>query len=196
MFLQPTSESEGASRLYESDMKQHGFIMNLSRLWAWRPDIFEAFAALRAQLTSQSSLSSRELAVTLCAAVSSLGDSYCALAWGNKLASLAGPSIAGAVLSASSSDAMTARERALTTWARKVVNNPNETCPADVDELRIAGLSEKEIFEATVFIAFRLAFSTINDALGAEPDWQLAAVAPPEVASAVAFGRRAASQKE
>jgi hypothetical protein len=50
-------------------------------------------------------------------------------------------------------------------------------------------LSEQEIFEATVFIAFRLAFSTVNDALGARPDWQLAAAASPEVRDAVTFGR-------
>ena len=30
----------------------------------------------------------------------------------------------------------------------------------------------------TVFVAFRLAFSTVNDALGARPDWQIAAAAP------------------
>jgi hypothetical protein len=28
------------------------------------------------------------------------------------------------------------------------------------------------------FVAFRIAFSTVNDALGAQPDWQLAAAAP------------------
>jgi alkylhydroperoxidase/carboxymuconolactone decarboxylase family protein YurZ len=34
---------------------------------------------------------------------------------------------------------------------------------------------DEEIFDATVFVAFRLAFSTVNDALGARPDLQLAA---------------------
>ena len=36
-------------------------------------------------------------------------------------------------------------------------------------------LNDREIFETTAFIAFRLAFSTVNDALGALPDPQLAA---------------------
>jgi hypothetical protein len=55
--------------------------------------------------------------------------------------------------------------------------------------LRAAGLSDREIFEATVYVAFRLAFSTVNDALGARPDQRLVASAPPEVRAAVAYGR-------
>jgi hypothetical protein len=46
-----------------------------------------------------------------------------------------------------------------------------------------------EIFEATAFIAFRLAFSAINDALGAAPDKQLADAAPGPVRAAVSYGR-------
>jgi hypothetical protein len=73
-----------------------------------------------------------------------------------------------------------------------VVANPNATTEADVDALRKAGLGEREIFEATAFIAFRQAFSTVNDALGVSPDRQLAESAPAEVRAAVNFGRGAA----
>jgi len=40
----------------------------------------------------------------------------------------------------------------------------------------------------TVFVALRLAFSTINDALGAQPDPQLFESAPAQVAAAVNYG--------
>jgi alkylhydroperoxidase family enzyme len=74
-------------------------------------------------------------------------------------------------------------------WSRQVVHDPNDTTEADVDRLREAGLSEREIFEATTWIAFRMAFSTINDALGARPDPQLAEKAPRLVREAVTYGR-------
>ena len=74
-------------------------------------------------------------------------------------------------------------------WARQVVAEPNATTAADVQSLGAAGFTEREIFEATTFIAFRLAFSTINDALGIQPDWQLAETAHPAVREAVTFGR-------
>jgi hypothetical protein len=43
------------------------------------------------------------------------------------------------------------------------------------------------------YVAFRLAFSTVDNALGAEPDRQLAESAPPGVREAVDFGRRPAA---
>jgi uncharacterized peroxidase-related enzyme len=189
MFLQAPADSPATDRLYKSDVDDLGFVMNLSRLWAWRPEVCDAFAALRTLLTSRSSLSHRELGVLVCATAASLGDSYCALAWGKRLADASDPSTAAAVLQAAQSPAMTARDRALSDWARKVSSDPNATTREDVEALRTAGLSEQEIFEATVFVAFRLAFSTVNDALGARPDWQLAAAAPPGVRNAVTFGR-------
>jgi alkylhydroperoxidase family enzyme len=74
-------------------------------------------------------------------------------------------------------------------WARKVVKDPNATTPADVEELRDSGLDDDQIFAVTVFVALRLAFSTVNDPL----DAQLAGSLPPEVRTAVTFGRPVAS---
>lgn len=41
----------------------------------------------------------------------------------------------------------------------------------------------------TVFVALRIAFSTVNDALGASPDAALRSTAPKAVLDAVTFGR-------
>jgi hypothetical protein len=46
-----------------------------------------------------------------------------------------------------------------------------------------------EIFTMTVFVALRLAFSTVNDALGILPDAVLDATVPPAVLDAVTTGR-------
>ena len=192
MFIAPPEDSDDTARIYKASKESQGFVMNLTRAWAWRPDVFEAFAALRAQLTAKSSLSKREQAVMVCAMAAELGDSYCAMAWGKVLAQEADPASAAALIGNASADRLTVRDQALAAWARKLVADPNRTSQEDVDALRAAGLSEKEIVEATVFIGFRLAFSTVNDALGAEPDRQLLESLPPKVAAAVTFGRPAA----
>jgi len=193
MFLQTPPDSEGASRLYQQDVESRGHVMNLSRAWAWRPEVAESFLALRTLLTSDSSLGARERAVLVCSAASSLGDAYCSLAWGKMLAAASDGPTAAAVLRSPDEADLTARERALADWARRVVADPNSTRAKDVDVLRAAGLSDKEIFEATVFVAFRLAFATVNDALGVSPDWQIAQAAPPEVREAVTYGRPSAT---
>lgn len=73
-------------------------------------------------------------------------------------------------------------------WARKVATDPNAT-EADIQALRETGLGDGQIFAVTAFVALRLAFSTVNDALGAQPDAQLAASVPPEVREAVTYDR-------
>jgi uncharacterized peroxidase-related enzyme len=188
-FLGDAPASEPAARLYDEDIASDGYVGNLTRLWASRPEVLEAFTDLRAQLGGGSTLAPRELAVLVTATAATRGDAYCALAWGTRLAAQSDDETAAAVLAGGSPPALSAREAALAEWARAVVRDPNATTAADVERLRAAGLDDREIFEATVFVAFRLAFSTVNDALGAAPDRQLAAEAPEPVRRAVAFGR-------
>jgi uncharacterized peroxidase-related enzyme len=191
MFVSAPEPSEATARHFEANAKEMGFVMNLARAWAWRPEVFEGFAALRGQLTSNSTLAKRDLAVIVCATAAALGDSYCALAWGRILTQEAGAAAAAAVITETQVATLNARDRALAAWARKVVSNPNGTTREDVDQLRAAGFTDREVFEATTFIAFRLAFSTVNDALGVQPDWQLLEMSAPEVKQAVNFGRQA-----
>jgi uncharacterized peroxidase-related enzyme len=188
MFLADPATAEAQAYL-DKDREQSGYVANFERAWAWRPDIAEAFGAIRQKLMDQSSLTPRETALIVCATAGTLGDSYCSLAWGSRLAGLAGPGLAAGVLRGTDSAELTVRERALLRWVQQVVRDPNLATLQQVDELRVAGLSDREIFEATVFTALRLAFSTVNDALGARPDAQLAAAVPPEVRAAVTYGR-------
>jgi alkylhydroperoxidase family enzyme len=132
----------------------------------------------------------RQRGILVTAAASAFGDSYCSLAWGGKLSQAGDAATAAGVLSGSDAG-LTAQEQAMAAWARKVATVPNATTPADVEALREAGLDDGQIFAITAFVALRLAFSTVNDALGAQPDAQLAASLPAEVRAAVTYGRPA-----
>jgi hypothetical protein len=74
-------------------------------------------------------------------------------------------------------------------WARTVARDPNATSAADVQALRDAGFSDAQIFTITVFVALRLAFSTVNAALGLLPDAALRSTSSRAVLDAAAFGR-------
>jgi hypothetical protein len=76
-----------------------------------------------------------------------------------------------------------------------VVKSPNATSKSDIAALREAGVSDQEIFDTTALVAFRLAFSTVNDALGVRPDRQLAERAPELVRKVVTFGRKLADDR-
>ncbi|GAA4249825.1 hypothetical protein GCM10022255_035540 [Dactylosporangium darangshiense] len=189
-FLADPPLSAEVAAEYEADVTGDGYVNNLTRVWCWRPDVLASFQALRKDLLAGSGLSGREAAVMVAATAAARGDAYCALAWGSKLAGLSDEATAAGVLQGLDGG-LSEREAALAGWSRQVVLDPNATTDADVDRLRDAGLNDLEIFEATTFIALRLAFSTVNDALGARPDQQLAERAPRLVREAVDFGRPA-----
>lgn len=191
MFLDFPPASASVSGALANDLESEGYVMNLTRLWCWRPDVADAFGAARATLLDDCELTEADVALLVAATAAARSDSYCALAWGRRLAKHVGPDAAGSVV-AGGLDGLDERARALTTWARQVVVDPNATSPADVQSMRDVGLSDRAIFEATAHIAFRLAFSTVNDALGAAPDAQVAGAAPNAVREAVTFGRPAA----
>jgi len=191
MFLSDPPLTDELRTSFERAKAEDGYLANHTRLWGWRPDMDSAFLALRMRVISTTSLSERECALIVSAAVSTVRDSYCSLSWGTKLAGLIGDADATRVIKDRDPEALTARERALARWVRKVVRDPNSTTRGDVDELRSAGLDDREIFEATLLAAYRLAFSTVNAALGAAPDIELVEAAPVDLRGAVDFGRTA-----
>jgi uncharacterized peroxidase-related enzyme len=188
-FLPDPPANDVVEKSYEADRSSDGYVWNVTRLWAWRPDLAESFAQIRAHLMQTSELGDRDFAVLVASTAGALGDSYCSLAWGGKLAALTDGETAAAVVSGREAAELSEREAALADWARQVVRDPNATKPADVDALRRAGLGDREIFEATLFVGLRLAFSSVNDALGTAPDRQLAAAAPEPLRVAVSYGR-------
>ncbi len=157
------------SAAYEDDVTSDGYVNNSTRVWCWRPDLLASFQNLRADLLAESSLSRREVAVMVAATAAARGDAYCALAWGSRLAELSDEATAARVLQGRDAR-LSDREATLADWSRRVIHDPNATTKDDVMRLRDAGFSYQEIFEATTWIAFRMAFSTINGALGATPD--------------------------
>ena len=187
-FLGEPPASPQIQALYAEDLAGGGYVANGSRLWAHQPDTKKGLFDLMSQAFGPSGLTFRQRGILVTAAASTLGDSYCSLAWGGKLGKASDAAIAAGVLDGSDAG-LTGQEKAMAAWARKVARNPNATTPADVQALRDAGLGDGQIFAITAFVALRLAFSTINDSLGAQPDAELAQSLPREVREAVTYGR-------
>ncbi len=162
--------------------------MNVSRLWGYQPEVLNGvFDLMRETLTGQG-LSHRQVGVVVAACASTVGDSYCALAWGTKLAAASSDATAAGVLNGDDHE-LPAADRALAAWVRLVVSTPNSTTGADVDRLRAAGWDDAQVFAVTVFAALRMAFSTVNAGLGVGPDAEVGDRAPAQVRAAVGYGR-------
>ena len=187
-FLAEPEPTEPAKELYAEDLDGDGYVMNLTRLWAHAPAAHDGFVALLDAATSAADLTFRQKGILVSAVASTLGDSYCSLAWGARLAKEVGDETAAAVLTGDDTG-LDPAEQALARWARAVARDPNATTPDDVQALRDAGFGDAQIFAVTAYVAGRVAFSTVNDALGARPDAELLALAPDAVRATVDWGR-------
>jgi uncharacterized peroxidase-related enzyme len=187
-FLRTPAPSPEAERSFEEDLAELGYVMNVSRLWAYQPATLTGLFTLLRQANSVDNLSLRQRQILVTACASAFGDSYCSLAWGGKFARASDAATAAGVLRGRD-DNLTTSERAMARWARKVARDPNATTAADAEALRDAGFSDSQIFTITVFVALRLAFSTVNDALGLHPDAGLRSTVPAAVLDAVTVGR-------
>jgi uncharacterized peroxidase-related enzyme len=187
-FIEEPAVSPKVQELYDEDVADGGYVWNVSRLWAHQPETQERLFELMSAALRPSGLSFRQRGILVIAAASALGDSYCTLAWAGKLGKAADARAAAGVLDGSDAG-LTDQEKVMAAWARKVARDPNATTQADVQVLRDSGLDDGQIFAITSFVALRVAFSTINDSLGAQPDAQLAQSLPPEVRELVTYGR-------
>lgn len=189
MLIGEPAVDDVVGAMYDDDLAEEGYVSNHTRVWAHRPDVCQGFRDLRVQLGQQMSLSPAELAVVIAATVAAFADPYCSLAWGTNLAGQAGDDVAAGVLRGETPPQLSDRESTLAAWARAVVRDPSTTNPEQVATLRAVGFSDRDIAEVTMLIAFRMAFSTVNAALGAQPDRQLADSAPGPVRDVVDYGR-------
>jgi hypothetical protein len=105
--------------------------------------------------------------VTACAAT--IGDSYCSLAFGSRLAREAGENAAASVIGGRT-PALAPEERALLRWARRVSRDPSATTQEEVDAL---GATPDAELAARVPAAVRSACTSgppIDSAPDAPPD--------------------------
>jgi alkylhydroperoxidase family enzyme len=188
-FLGEPPPSDEREKLYADDLANDGYVWNLTRVWAWCPEALVAVSDALRGVSKAVTMELNDRAVLTLAAASTIEDSYCSFAYGLTSSQTSGEPVAIDVLSGTEQH-LTGRDAGLARWARKVAGNPNGIHQGDVDELRSLGLDDREILAVTVFVALRIAFSTVNDALGATPDAELVAQLPPSIRHAVSWGRR------
>ena len=169
VLLGEAAPSAAAAALSADDVAELGFVSNVTRLWSHDPEASEQLFELIGACAQGAGLSFAERGVATIISATLIGDGYCPLAWGDKLAGATTAEIAGSVLGGSAA-LLDDRGRAVAAWARKLATEPRSVTPADVDDLIEAGFDRAQVLRLTLFIALRIAFSTVNGALGARPE--------------------------
>src|ERR1700733_2790737 len=121
-FLEQPAITPQAQALYDEDVNDSGYVWNVSRLWAYQPDTVERLFELMSQAFKPSGLDFRQRGILVTAAASTLGDSYCSLAWGGKLSGVSDPTLAAGVLDGTDTG-LSDQEKAMASWARQIVKD-------------------------------------------------------------------------
>jgi hypothetical protein len=81
-FLGVPETTTAAQKMFDEDTAELGYVMNVSRLWAYQPETLAGLFGVVGQANRETPLSLRQRAILVTACASAFGDSYCALVVG------------------------------------------------------------------------------------------------------------------
>jgi uncharacterized peroxidase-related enzyme len=183
----PDGADAAVAAAYDRDRAALGYVANYTRVLAHRPAVLEAWRGLNGAVKAAMDPRRYELA-TLAAALQ-LRSSYCCLAHGKVLAEqFDGPAALPAIAADPASAPLSAVDRAVMTLASKVAAGAAAMTEDDLAELRGLGLDDAEVLDVVLAAAARCFFSSVLDAVGAEPDPAYRELAP-DLQAALTVGR-------
>jgi uncharacterized peroxidase-related enzyme len=176
-----------AAALYEADRARVGYVSNFTRLFAHRPNVYEAWQELKGAISD--SMDPRRYELVTMAAARRLRSSYCTLAHGKVLADqFLEPATVRDIALDPHAAGLEPVDVAVMDLAEKVVDDATSVSRADIERLRALGLSDVEILDVVLATAARCFFSKTLDALGVQPDAAYTELDPP-LRDALTVGR-------
>jgi uncharacterized peroxidase-related enzyme len=144
-----------------------GFVPNVFRTYAWRPERFRAwFAHFKNVMEGTDGLSAREREMISVAVSMANGCLYCLVAHGAALRQASDDKVEADRITLDYRRAnLTGRERAILDYAVKVTKDPGACGESDIEALRAEGLSDADIWDVIEVAAMynftnRLAMAT------------------------------------
>jgi uncharacterized peroxidase-related enzyme len=182
-------------RMYDADRARLGHVANYTKVFALRPEVYDAWAQLNSAIKAGMDLRRYELATV--AAARRLCCSYCALAHGTVLRDKFHDAATVQKIAEDHRNAgLDPTDVAVIDFAAKAARDAAAITATDVDTLRQHGLSDVDIFQVVLAVAARCFFSTALDAVGAEPDSHYRASVEPDLQRVLTVGRPIARDGE
>ena len=171
MFLQTIEEDEAAGRvaeIYEKQKAQLGFVMEAAKCFTARPDLLPIYTDFSDRIRAGFSLGVREWRLITLIAAKQIPSTYCSHVYGKQLIDDLGSKEAVlAVQSDFRKAGLPDKDVAMLSYAEKVAQDTSGISQADIDALRAAGFSDRQISDIALCAAFRCFVSRFFDAVGA-----------------------------
>jgi uncharacterized peroxidase-related enzyme len=171
-FLRTVSEDEAegdVAAMFAADIEHNGYLPNYSRLFSLHPKAYVAWAGLILSIRGEMDRKRYELATL--GAARELRSTYCSLAHGSILEERFLPADDVTLIAQGrSSEVLDDAETLVVEFAGKVAQDATSIEEADIDRLRRAGLSDRDIFDLVLAVAARSFFTKVLDATGTLAD--------------------------
>jgi uncharacterized peroxidase-related enzyme len=151
-------------------------VPNTLRVFSLRPEVWTAWVQLKNTIAG--GMDARRYELATLAAARELRSSYCSLAHGKILAERFLDPQTVSELAGGGAAGLDEAETAIMDFAAKVARDACSVTEDDVQRLRDAGLTDRDIFDVTVAASARCFFSKTLDAVGALPDAEFAELDP------------------
>jgi uncharacterized peroxidase-related enzyme len=190
-FIETIPEEEAVGLVaaaYEEDRAAWGFVPNFSKVFALRPEVYEAWARLNGALKKQMDRRRYELATV--AAAQRLKSTYCTMAHSKVLRDrfYDEERVRDLVVDRKSAG-LNELDLAVMDFAEQVAADATAITSEDVDRLRQLGLSDVEVLDVALTAAARCFFAKVLDAMGALPDSKFREWLEPDLQQTLTVGR-------
>jgi uncharacterized peroxidase-related enzyme len=183
----PSEATDDVERYLAGQERSWGYLPNYAAAYVSRPEVAKGWAVLNGSI--RDGMDPRRYEIATIGAARALRSTYCAVAHSKFLRDDCGDEAAMVAIATSDGEALDEVDRAVLAFAGKVARDAASVSEADVDALRQVGLTDNEIADVVFAAAARCFFATVADAMGAEPDHQLAGQFAPDVLDGLVVGR-------
>jgi uncharacterized peroxidase-related enzyme len=192
MFLQTIAEKDATGRIAEIYSKERaplGFVPESARCLTTRPDLLPLFDEFFDGVRSGFSLGAREWCLITFIAAKHLRSTYCSQVYSQRLIALLGSKDAVLAIQRDFRAAgLPDKDVAMLAYAEKVTTDAHRVTQSDIDQLRSAGFTDRQISDIALCASFRCFLSKFVDAVGAVPEGAFAD-SDAEFRSAMTVGR-------
>jgi uncharacterized peroxidase-related enzyme len=191
MFISAVAEDVATGALadyYGQQRAAWGFLPNYAAAFSPRPDVAQAWNTLNS--TIRDGMDRRRFELATIAAARALRSTYCNAAHSKFLRDVCGDEATMRSIAEDPSGArLTSQDRAVYEFAAKVAADAASVQQSDVDQVRAAGLSDRDIADVVYAASARAFFTRVLDGLGAQLDPQTAAALPSDLLDSMIVGR-------
>jgi len=189
-FLETIDEESADGALvaiYERDVEREGYLPNYSRTFSLHPEAYMAWRGLISAIARPMDQRRYELATL--GAARELRSTYCSLAHGKILRDkFFETSVVRQIAENAGTSVLDEVDSLIVGLAMKVVDDATTVSEEDIEQVRSAGLTDRDIFDVVLAAAARCFFSKVLDATGTLAD-SVYQDLEPELREALTVGR-------